>query len=180
MEYIKSQNKEKYREEMADLFLNSTRLIKNPKTEIKSFYGVTVAGLLLVGIGLFLLTYGLTDTLIKKQFNGSAAAFFIVMYVLFIVIGLISVLVLSTRKRIINHPDTDDHFDCDAEGLSFITSQGERKTYWDNYQAIRAFEYTMVFIPKDRKGMYLLAPIENLQNVTAFLEENGISIDVIR
>ena len=180
MEYLKSQNKEKYREEMADLFLNSTRLIKNPKAEIKSFYGVTIAGLLLVGIGLFLLTYGLTDTLIRKQFNGSAAAFFIVMYVLFIIIGLLSVLVLSTRKRIINRPDNDDHFDCDEEGLSFITSKGERKTYWDNYQAIRAFEYTLVFIPKDRKGMYLLAPIENLPSVTAFIEENGISIDVIR
>ena len=67
------------------------------------------------------------------------------------------------------------HFECDKEGLKYITSQGERKTYWDNYQAIRVFKYTMVFIPKDQKGMYLLAPIENLQNVTAFLEENSIS-----
>ena len=38
----------------------------------------------------------------------------------------------------------------------------------------------MAFIPKDRKGMYLLVPIENLQNVTSFLEENDINIEVIR
>ena len=68
----------------------------------------------------------------------------------------------------------------DKDGVIFITSQGERKTYWDNYQAIRAFKYTMAFIPKDRKGMYLLVPIENLQNVTSFLEENDINIEVIR
>ena len=38
----------------------------------------------------------------------------------------------------------------------------------------------MAFIPKDRKGMYLLVPIVNLQNVTSFLEENDINIEVIR
>ena len=180
MEYIKSQNKEKYKEEMAELYYKGPQLIKNPKAEIKSFYGVTITGLILAGIGLFLATYGLVNTLIKQQLNGSAVVFFVVIYVFFIIIGLFSILLYSARKRIINHPDNDVHFDCDKEGLKYITSQGERKTYWDNYQAIRAFEYTMVFIPKDRKGMYLLAPIENLQNVTAFLEENGISIDVIR
>jgi hypothetical protein len=102
------------------------------------------------------------------------------MYVFFIIIGLLSVLVLGTRKRIKNLPDNDDNLDCDKEGLILISSQGERKIYWDNYQAIRAFKYTMAFIPKDRKGMYLLVPIENLPNVTSFLEENGISIDVIQ
>ena len=180
MEYIKSQNKEKYREEMAELYYKGPQLIKNPKAEIKSFYGATIAGLFLSGIGLFLVTYGLVDTLLKKQFNGSAVVFFVVIYVFFIIIGLFSVLLLIARKRIINRPEKDDHFDCDKEGLIFITSQCERKTYWDNYQAIRAFKYTMVFIPKDRKGMYSLVPIENFQNITAFLEENGISIDVIR
>lgn len=180
MEYFKSQNKEKYKEEMADLFFKSAQLIKNPKGELKSFYGATIAGAILTGTGLFLTTAGLLLTLLRKQLNGSAVAFFIVMYVLFTIIGLFSVLVLSTRKRIRNRPDNDNRIDCDKDGVIFITSQGERKTYWDNYQAIRAFKYTMAFIPKDRKGMYLLVPIENLQNVTTFLEENGISIDVIR
>lgn len=180
MEYLKSQNKEKYKEEMADLFFKSAQLIKNPKGELKSFYGATIAGAILAGAGLFLTTSGLLLTLLRKQLNGSAVVFFIVMYVLFTIIGLFSVLVLSTRKRIRNRPDNDNRIDCDKDGVIFITSQGERKTYWDNYQAIRAFKYTMAFIPKDRKGMYLLVPIENLQNVTTFLEENGISIDVIR
>ncbi|MBQ4219327.1 MAG: hypothetical protein II666_07210, partial [Butyrivibrio sp.] len=110
----------------------------------------------------------------------SAVAFFVVMFVIFIIIGMLPVLVFSARKRIKNRPDNDNRFDCDKDGVKFITSQGERKTYWDSFQAIRAFKYTMAFIPKDRKGMYLLVPIENLQNVTTFLEENGISIDVIR
>ena len=180
MEYLKSQNKEKCKEEMADLFFKSTQLIKNPKGELKSFYGATIAGTILAGAGLFLTTSGLLLTLLRKQLNGSAVVFFIVMYVLFTIIGLFSVLVLSTRKRIRNRPDNDNRIDCDKDGVIFITSQGERKTYWDNYQAIRAFKYTMAFIPKDRKGMYLLVPIENLPNVTTFLEENGISIDVIR
>jgi hypothetical protein len=102
------------------------------------------------------------------------------MYVLFTIIGLFSVLVLSTRKRIRNRPDNDNRIDCDKDGVIFITSQGERKTYWDSFQAIRTFKYTMAFIPHDRKGMYLLVPIENLQNVTSFLEENDINIEVIR
>ena len=37
------------------------------------------------------------------------------MYVFFIIIGLLSVLVLSTRKKIINRPDNDNHFDCDKD-----------------------------------------------------------------
>ena len=180
MEYLKSQNKEKYKEEMADLLFKSAQLIKNPKGELKSFYGATIGGVILAGTGLFLVTFGLISTLIKKQVNASATVFFFVMYVFFIIIGLLSVLVLGTRKRIKNLPDNDDHLDCDKEGLILISSQGERKIYWDNYQAIRAFKYTMAFIPKDRKGMYLLVPIENLPNVTSFLEENGISIDVIQ
>ena len=180
MEYLKSQNKEKYKEEMADLLFKSAQLIKNPKGELKSFYGATIGGVILAGTGLFLVTFGLISTLIKKQVNASATVFFFVMYVFFIIIGLLSVLVLSTRKKIINRPDNDNHFDCDKDGVIFITSQGERKSYWDNYQAIRAFKYTMAFIPKDRKWMYLLVPIENLPNVTTFLEENGINIDVIR
>ena len=161
MEYLKSQNKEKYKEEMADLFFKSAQLIKNPKAELK-------------------LTVGLLLTLLRNQLNGSAVAFFVVMFVIFIIIGMLPVLVFSARKRIKNRPDNDNRFDCDKDGVVFITSQGERKTYWDSFQAIRAFKYTMAFIPKDRKGMYLLVPIENLQNVTTFLEENGISIDVIR
>jgi hypothetical protein len=180
MEYLKSQNKEKYKEEMADLFFKSAQLIKDPKGEPKSFYGAAIAGAILAGAGLFLTTFGLVSTLIKKQVNVYATVFFIVMYVFFIIIGLFSVLVLGSRKRIKNRPDNDNRIDCDKDGVIFITSQGERKTYWDNYQAIRAFKYTMAFIPKDRKGMYLLVPIENLQNVTTFLEENGINIDVIR
>ena len=180
MEYLKSQNKEKYKEEMEELYFKGAQLIKDPNSEIKSFYGVTVAGLLLAGIGLFLVTFGLVSTLIKKQLNVSAVVFFVVIYVFFIIIGLFSLLLFSARKKIRNRSDNDVHFECDKEGLKYITSQGERKTYWDNYQAIRVFKYTMVFIPKDQKGMYLLAPIENLQNVTDFLEENSISIDVIR
>ena len=180
MEYFKSQNKEKYKEEMADLFFKSAQLIKNPKAELKSFYGVAIAELILAGIGIFLVTVGLLLTLIRNQLNGSAVAFFVVMFVIFIIIGMPPVLVLSARKRIKNRPDNDNHFDCDKDGVIFITSQGERKTYWDSFQAIRAFKYTMAFIPKDRKGMYLLVPIENLDNVTAFIEENGISIDVIQ
>ena len=180
MEYFKSQNKEKYKEEMADLFFKSAQLIKNPKAELKSFYGVAIAELILAGIGIFLVTVGLVLTLIRNQLNGSAVAFFVVMFVIFIIIGMPPVLVLSARKRIKNRPDNDNHFDCDKDGVIFITSQGERKTYWDSFQAIRAFKYTMAFIPKDRKGMYLLVPIENLDNVTAFIEENGISIDVIQ
>ena len=170
MEYLKSQNKEKYKEEMADLFFRSAQLIKNPKAELKSYYGVAIAELILAGIGLFLLTVGLLLTLLRNQLDGSAVAFFVVMFVIFIIIGMLPVLVFSARKRIKNRPDK----------VIFITSQGERKTYWDNYQAIRAFKYTMAFIPKDRKGMYLLVPIENLQNVTSFLEENDINIEVIR
>ena len=180
MEYIKSQNKEKYKEEMADLFFRSAQLIKNPKAELKSYYGVAIAELILAGIGLFLLTVGLLLTLLRNQLNGSAVAFFVVMFVIFIIIGMLPVLVFSARKRIKNRPDNDNRFDCDKDGVIFITSQGERKTYWDNYQAIRAFKYTMVFIPKDRKGRCLLVPVENLENVTAILEENGINIDVIR
>ena len=180
MEYLKSQNKDKCKEEMADLFFKSAQLIKNPKAELKSFYGATIAGAILAGAGLFLLTFGLISSLIKKQVNVSATVFFIVAYLFFIIIGLLSVLVLSTRKRIKKRPDNDNRIDCDKDGVIFITSQGERKTYWDNYQAIRAFKYTMVFIPKDRKGMCLFVPVENLENVTAVIEENGISIDVIR
>lgn len=180
MEYLKSQNKEKYKEEMADLLFKRAQLIKDPKGELKSFYGATIGGAILAGTGLFLVTFGLISTLIKKQVNASATVFFIVMYVFFIIIGLLSVLVLSTRKKIINRPDNDNRIDCDKDGVIFITSQCQRKSYWDNYQAIRAFKYTMAFIPKDRKGMYLLVPIENLQNVTTILEENGINIDVIR
>ena len=180
VEYLKSQNKEKYREEMADLFFKNAQLIKDPKGELKSFYGATIAGAILAGAGLFLLTFGLISTLIKKQVNVSAAVFFIVAYLFFIIIGLLSVLVLSSRKRIKNRPDNDDRLDCDKEGLKLITSKGERKIYWDNFQAIRAFKFTMVFIPKDRKGMCILVPVENLENITAFLEENGINIDVIR
>lgn len=180
MEFLKSQNKEKYREEMADLFFKSVQHIKDPKAEPKSFLGATKGGLILSGVGLFLLTFGLVYTLSRKQINGAAIAFFVIGYIFFIILGLLSVLVLSARMGIINRPDNDDHFDCDKEGLIYITSKGERKAYWDSYQAIRAFKYTMVFIPKDRKGMCLLAPIENLPNVTAFLEENGINIDVIR
>ena len=52
MEYLKSQNKEKYKEEMADLFFKSAQLIKNPKAELKSYYGVAIAELILAGIGL--------------------------------------------------------------------------------------------------------------------------------
>ena len=180
MEYIRSQNEEEYKKEMADLYLTGARLVKNPKAEIKSSHSLTIAGLLLSGIGLFLVTFGLIDTLLRGKFTASAAVFFIFIYIFFILYGLISLLVFNTRRKIIKRRDSDDHFDCDKEGLIFITSQGERKTYWDNYQAIRTFTYTMVFIPRDRKGMYLLAPVENLQNVTSFLEENGISIEVIR
>ena len=180
MEYLKAQDKEKYREEMSDLFLKSAQLIKDPKGEPKSFYGAAIGGAILAGAGLFLLTFGLVSTLIKKQLNGSAVAFFVVMYVFFIIIGLLSILVLSTKKRIKNHPDNETRLDCDKDGLKLITSKGERKIYWDNYQAIRAFKYTMVFIPKDLKGRCLLVPVENLENVTAILEENGINIDVIR
>ena len=168
MEYLKSQNKEKYKEEMADLLFKRAQLIKDPKGELKSYYGATIGGAILAGTGLFLVTFGLISTLIKKQVNASATVFFIVMYVFFIIIGLLSVLVLSTRKKIINRPDNDNRIDCDKDGVIFITSQCQRKSYWDNYQAIRAFKYTMAFIPKDRKGMYLLVPIENLQNVTTF------------
>ena len=80
MEYLKSQNKEKYKEEMADLFFKSAQLIKDPKGEPKSFYGAAIAGAILAGAGLFLTTFGLVSTLIKKQVNVSATVFFIVMY----------------------------------------------------------------------------------------------------
>ena len=126
MEYLKSQNKEKYKEEMADLFFRSAQLIKNPKAELKSYYGVAIAELILAGIGLFLLTVGLLLTLLRNQLNGSAVAFFVVMFVIFIIIGMLPVLVFSARKRIKNRPDNDNRIDCDKDGVIFITSQGER------------------------------------------------------
>ena len=117
MEYLKSQNKEKYKEEMADLFFRSAQLIKNPKAELKSYYGVAIAELILAGIGLFLLTVGLLLTLLRNQLNGSAVAFFVVMFVIFIIIGMLPVLVFSARKRIKNRPDNDNRFDCDKDGV---------------------------------------------------------------
>ena len=42
-----------------------------------------------------------------------------------------------------------------------------------------AFKYSMIFIPKDIKTKSILAPIENFDNVKAFLAENNIEIPVI-
>ena len=180
MEYIKSQNPEKYKLELAELAVNGGTLIKNPKGELKSVYGLATASTILAGCGLFLTTFGLVDTLISGKFTWSAALFFIVIYALLIFIIMISILMFSMKKKILNRAHNDDHLDCDKEGLIFITSKEERKSYWENYKAIRAFKYSIAFIPKDRKGMFLIAPIENLQNVIEFLEENDIKIEVIR
>ena len=85
---LKITEQRKIQKEMADLFFKSAQLIKNPKGELKSFYGATIAGAILAGAGLFLTTSGLLLTLLRKQLIGSAVVFFIVMYVLFTIIGL--------------------------------------------------------------------------------------------
>ena len=76
--------------------------------------------------------------------------------------------------------ETDRHFDCDEEGVMYVTPDQQVKAYWKSIQAIRVFKYSMVIIPKDRKTIAILAPVENLEGFQAFLKEKNIDIPVYK
>ena len=51
---------------------------------------------------------------------------------------------------------------------------------YDGMDTVRVFKYAVAFIPRDTHTTMITVPVENLENVTAFLSENNIDIPVIK
>ena len=181
MEYVKSKNPEQYINEMVNVSFCCGKLVKDPKAEIKNVsVGITLMAI--CELALVVLAIPMTVAVVKSG-QTSGFVFAGVIYAFIFLYGLISIPLLLMRnarkKTWTMHKDDDRHFDCDKEGLSYITDSQKIVIYWKSLKAVRAFKYSMIFIPKDIKTKSILAPIENFDNVKAFLAENNIEIPVI-
>ena len=178
MEYKKSQNKEKYRKEMLDIFCMSSRLVQDPNAKFSDLNG-KIPILIVLEIMMIVLSFPMITSIIKHPVP-SGYCFAFVVYSLIVLWGLYLGIYALRKKTIDKMKDDNRHFDLEPEGLCYIKPDGKDLRYWYVYQAIRVFEYSMVFIPKKRGNACVIAPVENLENVTAFLSENNIDIPVIK
>ena len=182
MEYKRSQNKELCVKEMVNVSFSLRKLIQDPNYNTKNM----TLGLLFFSICealLLILAVPMTFSVFKAP-SPSGIAFASVVYGFTLIYTLLVVLLLcmyfSRTKAWMNSKEEEKRFDCDDEGVTFIASNQETKAYWKSIQAIRVFKYCMVIIPKDSKTITILAPIENLEGLKAFIDEKKIDIPIIQ
>ena len=182
MEYIRSKNKEQYCKESLDLSFNIGNLIKDPNAKIRNIrIGMLYFGL--CTLALIILAVPMSMDVFKDGSLG-AIIFACVVYAFIVIFGLAFVLVALAiqmrKKQFQKAQDEKREFDCDKDGVSYIMPEQKVTAYWNSLQAIRVFTYTIVLIPKDKKTIAIMAPVENLENLTAFMNENNIQLPVIK
>ena len=182
MEYKRSNNKNEYVKEIVNVSFSIGKLIKDPNYSLKN----TAVGLIMFVICeacLIFFSIPTTVSLIKDH-RVSTIVFACVVYSFTLLYGLFvlafALVYLSRRKNWMKMKETDRHFDCDEEGVMYVTPDQQVKAYWKSIKAIRVFKYSMVIIPKDRKTIAILAPVENLEGFQAFLKEKNIDIPVYK
>lgn len=172
MEYIKSNNRKKYGREYVSIMANSKKIIKKPGMQLSDEYRIQC---MLLPTALFLFLF----------FLGGAKEFPVcgVLSGIWLIFFLFSCIrVISFRKAMKPSKNKETHFEFDEEGV--ILSNEEKKVklkvYWEDFQYLRVYKYSIAFLPNKEVGAPLVFPIENYENIMAFLEEHHIEMQVIK
>jgi hypothetical protein len=172
MEYIKSNNRKKYGREYVSIMAKSKKIIKNPGMKLEDEYRI-----------LCLVIF--SDTILLLLFLSGAKEFPVCAFLSGIwLVGLIILCIrlISFRKIMKPSKNKETHFEFDEEGV--ILSNKEKKVklkvYWEDFQYLRVYKYSIAFLPNKEVGAPLVFPIENYENIMEFLEEHHIEMQVIK
>lgn len=105
---------------------------------------------------------------------------FAVMLVMTVMI-LLYVIWAARGLKELQRPGRHVVWDLDTEGIRYrLDNAYEIRFFWENMQCLRIVEHGMFFIPKKKgKGNIVALPVEHLNAVTGFLEENGVNIKTV-
>lgn len=176
MEYIRSQNQEKYKQEMLDLSFEMRSMIKDPRCGIKKLSAIVpvfiILEIALITCSIPMIKAMITDKSISLWIF-AAIVFFCFFYVTLLLLGYFA------RKRTVKK--SDGSIDCDEKGINYRSSTRECTTEWSSIQCIRVFDYTLVVIPKTSDiSKSMLIPVENLQGIEECMKEYDVDIEIIR
>ena len=178
MEYMRSNNRPAYVKEMVGLSFSIGKMIKDPKARIRNIAYAMPAFIV------FECVMTAYTVFMAFRFTNKHSILIAVL------IGILCVLILFYGLFILGYflrygsakklKAEDYYFDCEKEGITHHGPSMKLTVFWDQISCVRAFRYSIVFVPKDLKTRTIIAPVENLENITKFLSENNIEIPVIK
>lgn len=178
MEYKKSEHQQEHINELTGISFAEFRFIKNPNSHSR-LLSDTIKMLIMCEIGLSLLIIWM---LLYVSRNPRLIDYILILFFFACVMrGGWSIRAFFLRKKFISRLLTEERrIDLDPEGVIFVSPSQRIIVNWKSIQAVRVFKYAVAFIPRDHHTTLITAPVENLENVTAFLSENNIDIPVIK
>lgn len=140
MEYIKSNNRKKYGREYVSIMIKKKKIINNPGMKLDDEYQKFRTATLAV-IFVFLIFLVIT-----KASSNIICAFLSGMIFFELVIGCIRLIGMKKAMKPLQNKK-EPHFDFDEEGLiiSRVEEKLKVKVYWENYQCIRVYKYSIAF-----------------------------------
>ena len=178
MEYIKTKDKDSYFKEMAGICFQGNRLIKDPQGEAKLFGDNIKVPFLFLFAALVMLIWMTVELIL--EFNALGLRLVIALCAFLIWIGRYFYAYYSLINMFKKNYVEALSIECDADGLTQVVPSGTKTVFWNSIQGVRLFKYTMAFVPKEKGVPFMMLPIENLENITAFLKENEIDLPIIR
>ena len=173
MEYQRSQNIKEYAREVVSNSAHIRMIAKNPQKPARDYITnlkLILLAMALVFIGLLILIF-MSKDILCAQLSGMFLTM-IILYVVKIVScgSTINAIVNSTEKA---------RVELTPEGVIRTGEYQVIKVYWSSIRCMRVYKYSILFLGKDLKSTPIMAPVENLENFKAFIEENNIEVQVI-
>ena len=178
MEYMKSNNRPAYVKEMVGLSFSIGKLVKDPKARIRN---ISYAMPAFIALECVMIAYTVfMAVLYTKKHSVSLAVVIGILCVIILVYGLFILGYFARYGSAKKMKAEKYYFDCEKEGVTHYGPSMKLTIFWDQIQCVRTFRYSMVFVPKDLKTRSVIAPVENLENVTEFISANNIEIPVVK
>lgn len=175
MEYIKPANEKAYIRECFNVTSALGKIISNPKAKLSDVI-VTLTAILVMlvaGLGLCIWMVAVMSEKVFVLMIGS-----LLMLIILYVVRILRI--KNSMNQVSGGNRTDSVFNCSTEGAIRSSSRQCMTVYWSSVQCIRVYKYCLVVLPKDNKTSTLMAPVENLDALEAFLKENAIDIPVVK
>ena len=176
MEYIRSQNRKQYVDEITDLSFETLKLIKDPRCKVKKLSDIIPA---FIAMDIVMIAASVFMIMALFKYDSILLRIFAAVVALCFMVITLTLIGFFARKK--TAKGSDGTIDCDEEGITFNSSSGESKTKWSSIRCIRVFRYAMVLIPKERgKTPAVIVPVENLENIESCLKRYNADIEIIR
>jgi hypothetical protein len=170
MEYLHSQNVEAFKKEYVRIACQVKRVQKHPEKGLINTMAMNIVMLCICGLYVgstipYLIQY---PNLLLGLVTGAMA-----------ILGLKFLYNIILTVRFGKAFKTGSRGEMDADGFTLVREAGTNKLNWNAMKCIRVFKYVMVFVPKESNVLMLCIPVENRENVEAFMQANGIDVKII-